>query len=162
MTTPNTNTPAAIAADQLAGLCNLTRRRLYQMAEEKKIPPADNGKFPMLETITALFAYYQADDKSKNRQRLEAAQAQLAELKLKREKRLVVPLVEVERTWGNVIVQLREEILRLPRTIASQTGNITAQTIAEAACADTLRECSKRIKILADDEAERDEETPAE
>lgn len=158
MTTPNT-TPATIAADQLAGLCNLTRRRIYQIAEEGKIPPADNGKFPMLETITALFAYYQADDKSKNRQRLEAAQAQLAELKLKREKRLVVPLVEVERTWGNIVVQLREVVLRIPHNIGSMTGNAQAQRIAENICADALRECSKRLKILADDEAERDKET---
>ena len=161
MTTPNTNTPAVIAADQLAGLCNLTRRRLYQLAEEKKIPPADNGKYPMLETITALFAYYQTDEKNKNRQRLEAAQAQLAELKLKREKKLVVPVADVERVATNVIVQLREVILRIPRNIGSMTGNAQAQRIAENICADALRECAKGLEKLADDEAARDdEETP--
>ena len=64
------NAPATITAEQLAGLCNLTKRRLYQLADEHKIPQPTNGNFPMLETITAMFAYYQRDGADLAREKL--------------------------------------------------------------------------------------------
>src|ERR1035441_1872318 len=63
-------TAATISAEQLAGLCNLTKRRLYQLADENKIPQPVNGDFPMLATITALFGYYQRDGESLQREKM--------------------------------------------------------------------------------------------
>jgi hypothetical protein len=64
------NAPATITAEQLAGLSNLTKRRLYQLADEHKIPQPTNGCFPMLETITAMFAYHQRDGADLQREKL--------------------------------------------------------------------------------------------
>jgi hypothetical protein len=78
------NAPATITAEQLAGLCNLTKRRLYQLADEHKIPQPTNGCFPMLETITAMFSYYQRDGADLQREKLlkTAAERKLRELEL--------------------------------------------------------------------------------
>jgi hypothetical protein len=64
------NAPASISAEQLAGLCNLTKRRLYQLADDHKLPQPVNGQFPMLAAITALFAYYQRDGESLQREKM--------------------------------------------------------------------------------------------
>jgi hypothetical protein len=76
--------PATITAEQLAGLCNLTKRRLYQLADEHKIPQPVNGRFPMLETITFLFSYYQRDGQDLQREKLlkTAAERKLREHEL--------------------------------------------------------------------------------
>ena len=67
---PLPGAPATITAEQLAGLSNLTKRRLYQLADEHKIPQPTNGCFPMLETITAMFSYYQRDGADLQREKL--------------------------------------------------------------------------------------------
>ncbi len=79
------------AAEVLIGMAhaaksigNLTKRRLYQLADEHKIPQPTNGCFPMLETITAMFSYYQRDGADLQRERLlkTAADRKLRELEL--------------------------------------------------------------------------------
>jgi hypothetical protein len=155
MTTTPTPEPAAIHADQLAGLCNLTRRRLYQLAEENKIPPADNGKFPMLATITALFSYYQADGKNLAHQRLEMANAKLAELKLKRARREVVLLDRVMADWADVTLKFRQKILQIPGRIGSQLSDTAAAKIAEQVVGDALRELSRELTYSADQPHEK-------
>jgi tRNA-dihydrouridine synthase len=164
--TPETATIATIQADQLAGLCNLSRRRLYQLAEEKKIPAASNGKFPMLETIRALFSYYQADGKNLAHQRLEMARACREELKLKKERREVVILARVMDDWADVTLRFRQKILQIPGRIGSQTGDGAAAKIADSIVGDALRELSREILASADQPHAAwelpDEETPAE
>jgi len=78
------NAPAIITAEQLAGLSNLTKRRLYQLADEHKIPQPTNGCFPMLETITAMFSFYQRDGQDLQREKLlkTAAERKLREHEL--------------------------------------------------------------------------------
>jgi hypothetical protein len=68
--TPPAPRPAEISAEQLAGLSNLTKRRLYQLADEHKIPQPTNGMFPMLATISALFSFYQRDGADLAREKL--------------------------------------------------------------------------------------------
>jgi len=59
-----TNTePATITAEQLAELSSLTPPKIYQLADEKIIPTASNGRFPMLESIRALFQYFQTGER---------------------------------------------------------------------------------------------------
>jgi hypothetical protein len=56
---PTAPPPATITAEQLAGLAGTTRQQILALADEKIIPAAVAGRFPMLESITALFRYYQ-------------------------------------------------------------------------------------------------------
>jgi hypothetical protein len=96
------NTPATITAEQLAGLSNLTKRRLYQLADEHKIPQPVNGCFPMLETITFLFSYYQRDGQDLQRERLLkiAAERKLREHELALTDGTLIDRAEAERTMS--------------------------------------------------------------
>jgi phage terminase Nu1 subunit (DNA packaging protein) len=108
-----TNDPATIAADQLADLSNLSRRRLYQLAEAGKIPPASNGRFEMLTTIRALFSYYQADDENLLAEKIKLTheQAEIARIKKENLLRENIPAELVERVWAGTILELRSKIL---------------------------------------------------
>jgi hypothetical protein len=113
----NTSAPpepaATIHAEQLAGLCNLSKRRLYQLAEQNKIPAADNGKFPMLETIKSLFHYYQSDNESLLAVKIQKlqAEAELAEIQLARARGKLLPAEDVRRHFEAVLIALRSGIL---------------------------------------------------
>lgn len=74
--TPSAPTVATISIEQLAGLANLTKRRLNQLADENKIPQPTNGSFPMLATITALFSFYQRDGEEISREKLKKLTAE--------------------------------------------------------------------------------------
>jgi hypothetical protein len=148
----------------LAKLTSLTVRRINQLVAEKILPATDNGSFSDDgAALSAMFEHFKSQKQSGWRLRYEAARGEREELKLKAEKRLLVPVVDVERIGANVIVQLREVILRIPHNVGSQIGDMKAQTIAEKICADALRECAKGLHKLADDEEARDDkETPGE
>src|ERR1017187_4297199 len=79
----NTASPETITTNQLATLANLTPRRIGQLGEEGKIPRAENGKLPMVQSIKALFAYYQRDAEQLSREKLlkTAAERRMAERK---------------------------------------------------------------------------------
>ena len=51
--------PATITTAQLEHICNLTERRLRQLAQDGKIPQPTGGRWPMVETIQRLFGFYQ-------------------------------------------------------------------------------------------------------
>lgn len=113
-----------IAGEKLAALANLTKRRLYQLAEQNKIPPATNGQFPMLASITALFAFYQRDGEQIQQEKLLklTAERKTVELRLAKEKGLMMP-VEVARcqnarAWGFVFENLQRAENELPPALA--------------------------------------------
>ena len=111
-TTPATPPPAPkpavamIDATKLAALANLTKRRLYQLAEENKIPSAITGQFPMLETITALFVFYQNSDGEMKAEKLR--QVKLENARLERENALENKTIHDENA---VDQKVRHELL---------------------------------------------------
>ena len=120
--TPPEPTAATITADQLAHLSNLSKRRVYQLAEEQKIPPAQNGHFPMIEAIRALFSYYQQDERTKmgtERTRLLTAQADLAELRRGQMRKELVPADAADMALADIIIRTRNSFLEIPRRVCS-------------------------------------------
>ena len=104
MKTSTSPAPANITAEQLTGLCNLTTRRLYQLADENKIPQSANGQWPMLATITALFAYYQRDGEQLSREKLlkTTAERRLREHELAKTEGKFLPLAEVAQACAAI------------------------------------------------------------
>jgi hypothetical protein len=96
---PTTPTVATISIEQLAGLANLTKRRLNQLADDNKIPQPTNGIFPMLATITALFSFYQRDGEEIQREKLK---------KLTAERKITEQ--ELDVTTGDLINRATAEI----------------------------------------------------
>lgn len=101
--------PATISVEQLAGLSNLTKRRLYQLAEEHKLPPPANGHFPMLEAIKRLFDYYQQSGPELAREKLLklTATRKLAELEVGRVTGTLCPRSEISPILRNLSLNQR-------------------------------------------------------
>ena len=106
--------PATISGEQLAGLCNLTKRRLYQLAEEQKIPPAENGNFPMLTTIRRLFEFYQRDGETLQREKMlkTTAERKLREHELAKIQGKFLPKEEVGRAAAGIGLKIRAVLTR--------------------------------------------------
>lgn len=104
--------PEIIHAGRLATLCNLSSRRLYQLAEQKKIPSPTDGNFSTAETITALFAFYQRGDGGLTdaKTRLANEQTELTEIKKLHLAGELVFRSDVQRLWDAAIIVLRQKI----------------------------------------------------
>jgi phage terminase Nu1 subunit (DNA packaging protein) len=153
---------------ELANLSGFSVQRVGQLIKSRILPkPGADGEFTNRDkTITALFKHCRALQPTGAKQRLEMAQARLAELKLKRARREVVLLDRVMADWADVTLRFRQTILQIPGRIGSQTGDSAAAKIAEMIVGDALRELSREILASADQPHAAwelpDEETPAE
>jgi hypothetical protein len=157
--TPDTPPPAPaaamIAADRLAELCNLTPRRLYQLAETGKIPNAANGQFPMLATITALFNFYQRDGEEIQKERLAklTAERKMTELDLAQAEGAAIPTATVIDEWSDLVVMMKQRLLSAGHNLESR-GLIThdVRVLVDGEVTEALSELSKAISYRADAE----------
>lgn len=128
-----------IAGEKLAALANLTPRRLYQLAKDNKIPPPINGSFPMLATITALFAFYQRDGEEIQKEKLKklTAERQMTELKLATQQGRMAETAEVKRQIGEGVGYMFNELDRRDRECPPVFAGCDAISISERMEADT-------------------------
>jgi phage terminase Nu1 subunit (DNA packaging protein) len=154
-TPPPAPAAAMIAADRLAELCNLTPRRLYQLAETGKIPPASNGQFPMLATITALFSFYQRDGEEIQKERLAklTAERKMTELKLALEQGNSIPTEDVFEAWADLIMMMKQRLLSAGHNLQS-TGKLNhdQRLAVDAEITGALSELARKINYRADAE----------
>jgi hypothetical protein len=137
---------------ELANLSGFSVQRIGQLIKSRILPkPGADGEFSNRDTtISALFKHCRALQPTGARQRLEMAQARLAELKLKRARREVVLLDRVLLDWSDVVLRVRQTILQIPGRIGSQTGDPKAAKISQMIIFDALRELSREILASAD------------
>lgn len=135
----------------LSKLSGLTVRRINQLIAEKILPPTQAGIWPDdAAPLSALFYHLRNQNPSGARQRLEMAQARIAELKLKRARHEVVLLDRVMADWADVTLKFRQKILQIPGRIGSQLSDSAAAKIAEQVVADALKELSREMFASAD------------
>ena len=82
---------------ELSKMCNLTPRRLRQLAEQRRIPTPSKGQWPLEQTIRDLFRYYQTSGEEYSRERTMklAAQRRREELKFDLERKKYVLTCDV-------------------------------------------------------------------
>lgn len=152
ITTPPAPAAAMIAADRLAELCNLTPRRLYQLAETGKIPPAINGNFPMLASISALFSFYQRDGEEIQKERLAklTAERKMTELKLALEQGNSIPTEDVIEAWSDVVLMMKSRLLSAGHNLQS-TGRLNREQrgAVDAEITGALSELARKINYRA-------------
>ena len=148
--TPKPATVATISAEQLAGLANLTKRRLYQLAEENRIPQATDGSFPMLATITALFSYYQRDGETLQREKTlkTAAERKLREHQLGIAEKQYMPTADVGRAASNIGATIRTMIIQK----ISRDFPVQAEKSAPLEMKNTIRQEAAKIGETATSE----------
>jgi hypothetical protein len=113
-----------ISAGGLAELSNLTARRIYQLAEEKRIPPAVRGRFPTRDAVRRRFEFYQRDGETLQREKMlkTAAERKLREHELSLTDGTLMEVAVAQRTISAALKKyhgiVRTELERLePKAI---------------------------------------------
>lgn len=151
MKTEKPQPPATITAEQLANLAGLTKRRLYQLAEEKKIPPADNGRFPMVEAIRQLFLFFQRDGEQLSREKLLRATAERQQAQRKERlatKQEAEDWLAAEDHYA-IVSALVTRLEALPGKMQSEQGLAPAQIAGLQRALDSIRtEAAEAVENL--------------
>lgn len=123
--------PNTIDQADLAKLCNLTTRRLNQLAAGGKIPHVvSRGVYPWA-AINALFAYYQRDGEDIQREKLLklTAERKMKEDDLARGRGLLIEISEARRQIGVAIGFMFEERQRWTRELPPSLAGLSAVEI---------------------------------
>lgn len=129
-------------AAQVANLCNLTARRVQQLAKDGVIPRAGRGRYPLVAAVRAYVRYLQEivdgrprtpQDATLNaaRARKMNAEAELAELELARARGLMVTVPDYERALGAVLDRLVGRLRALPARLTHLGEAVEVEAEAE-------------------------------
>jgi len=120
-------TPENSTINQLAELANLTPRRVYQLCQEKKLPPVQQGRIPMLDGIRQLFLWFARDGENLQREKLRLATAarKLAEMKAEEAE------ASQNRTWTLTI-----DVVRMFQAIVARMEQMPGRAKSEAGLSD--------------------------
>lgn len=131
-----------VNAKVLAGLFNLTDRRIQQLAKEEVIPKAARGKYPFVLSIKSYIKFLQdrlvggdaapTGDITTERTRLYRANAEKSELELAVMKGESLPANVVHLVWTKQIGAFRAKMLSLPIKMAAELHGIENKKEIEA------------------------------
>jgi len=149
--------PKTIRGDELAGLCGLTDRRLRQLAKEGYFKPPVKGMYQTGDALRGIFKSREAKETPASERKI-AAEASILERRDRREAGDTMTGDEVYRAWENVIVILRERILRIGNNAQSKAGlNEQQRKVVDQESFDALRELEKKLNYFANEVDEEDE-----
>ena len=116
-----------LSSGGLAELIGISPGNLSEKTRMGLLKPVARGRFLAVESVSAYCEHLRAGaggrgKKSPERERLLAAQAETAELKLAKLRGELVSVDEVEREWSDVLRQVRAELLALPSRIGGRVG----------------------------------------
>lgn len=144
-----------ITGERLCTLTGLSDRRHRQLAEQGYFPPPLKGQYQLTPTIQGMFRYYRElqargnDEFAMERLRKTRAEANLAELRLSKERKQSLDAATVVKAWENIILTLRQKLLSLPSKIAPRLVYMEHQhdieQELEKEVSDTLIDLSKPV-----------------
>jgi phage terminase Nu1 subunit (DNA packaging protein) len=142
-----------ISGEQLCTLTGLSDRRHRQLAKDGYFPPPMKGQYQLTLTLQGMFRYYRDlqsrsnDEFAMERLRKTRAEANLAEIKLAKERKEALDCKSVMRTWENIAMVIRQKMLALPSKVAPRLVYMDDQKAIEAdldkEVTDSLEELSK-------------------
>jgi phage terminase Nu1 subunit (DNA packaging protein) len=142
-----------ISGEQLCTLTGLSDRRHRQLAKDGYFPHPIKGQYQLTLTLQGMFRYYRDlqgrsnDEFALERLRKTRAEANLAEIRLAKERKEALDCKSVMQTWENIAMVIRQKILALPSKIAPRLVYMDDQKVIEAdlekEVTDALEELSK-------------------
>lgn len=130
-------------------ILQITQQRISQLEKQQIFKRLANGKFDTYEAVRAFYDYKLAKDDLdyKVEQALhEKAKRQLAELELQKRKNEVHEAENVKLVMGDMLSNLRSQILGLPAKMAPVLANRDAEYIA----LEMTKEIEDRLTELSD------------
>lgn len=141
-----------LTAERLCTLTGLTDRRHRQLAAEGYFPAPIKGQYQLVPTIQGMFRYFRDqmnrgnDEFTLERLRKTRAEANLAEIRLAKERKDALDRKSVMRTWENIIMVIRQKVLALPSKVAPRMVYMDDQKVIEA---DLEKEVTAALESLA-------------
>ena len=126
-----------ISGAQLCSLTGLTDRRHRQLAADGYFPSPIKGEYQLTPTLQGMFRYYREqqhrgnDDLATERLRKTRAEANLAEIRLAKERKHALDKDSVFRCWENILMVIRQKILALPSKVAPRLVYMDDQKVIE-------------------------------
>jgi hypothetical protein len=111
----------------IAGLLDLTERRVQQLVRQGVIPRGERGRYDLVGAVRGYVRFLREQatraqggevDFSAERARLIKAKADLAEMEAALRRGELVPAQRVEQAWTAVLARLRARLLVLPDRLA--------------------------------------------
>ncbi len=143
----------SLSAERLCTLTGLTDRRHRQLAAEGFFPPPIKGQYQLTPTIQGMFRYFRDqmnrgnDEFNLERLRKTRAEANLAEIRLAKERKEALDRKSVLRIWDNIVMVIRQKILAIPSKVAPRLVYMDDQKVIESdlekEVTDALEELSK-------------------
>jgi len=151
---------ATVGVGKVASALNLTPQRVQQLVKEG-LPRETRGRYDPIKCMMFYVRYLQRALEKKStptldgcfvgereeRIRLLRAQADLREMELARERSLVIPVADYERTLANFILVTTARVMAIaPRVapeVTGQTSRVKVQVLIEKGCKDALRYLAK-------------------
>lgn len=115
--------------DTIAKLLDLTPRRVNQLAAEGVIPKAERGRYELVPVVKSYVRYLRekavkgdthGDDYSTHRTRLVKARADVMEMEKAQMENSLIPAVDVQNAWVEVISACRAKMLSIPTKTAPE------------------------------------------
>jgi phage terminase Nu1 subunit (DNA packaging protein) len=113
----------------LAETLGLTVRAVNQLAVTGVVVKVSRGRYDLQVSVSRYIATLRKPDGS-NKDRLTAAQADLAELKLQESRAALLPASTVEREWAGILRDVRAGCLAITARVQQHLPHLTAHDAA--------------------------------
>lgn len=153
--TPLKSRKKYVNMSRLAEIFEVSHEAMTQMAQQEGFPPykqeADEKLFSSREVINWYAGF---TDYRKQKARSERFKADLLELEVELKKKEVIKISNALKVWGDLLADLKTNILRIPRIAGNIYPDITTQYELEAELKleinSLLENLSKPIEITDD------------
>jgi hypothetical protein len=141
-----------LSAERLCTLTGLTDRRHRQLAAEGYFPAPIKGQYQLTPTIQGMFRYFRDqmnrgnDEFGIERLRKTRAEANLAEIRLAKERKDAFDRKSVLRCWENIVMVIRQKVLAIPSKVAPRLVYMDDQKAIEA---DLDKEVTSALEELS-------------
>ena len=130
-TAPNEATGALppVSLPVLAETLGLTVRAVNQLAVTGVVVKVSRGRYDLQASVSRYIATLRKPDGG-NKERLTAAQADLAELKLQESRAALLPVSAVEQEWAGILRDVRAGCLAITARVQQRLPHLTAHDAA--------------------------------
>ena len=156
---------APVAA--VAKICNVTDRRIQQLAKEGIIPKPERGRYPLIRCVTSYIQYLQArlDGIGTTAPNIEdakarkiAAEARLAEIELANAEFETIAIKDHAKIIENIAEIIKGKLISLPTLLAPTLAMETNQAVCQSNLEEHLHATLGELARIISDNRERLEE----
>lgn len=135
-----------VSDEVLADLVGVSSRRIRQLAEVGTLERTERGRYELGPAIRALLenAAGTGSELQRERTRKVRADADLAELELAKQKKLVAPIEEFEKVWRHQCALIRSGLLQIPQRVVLQILGESDERRMKSILTDEIKDALKR------------------